>query len=170
MKTQEIIFVVVLTLSLSSAGAYAQEQIPPEKLKELRKFDPADIVPVEREGAPGGREGEVGAERAQPRRSARVSVAATPTPPAATPLKAAQSIRTTPSLTPDGAVVPKQSPAPKTQSLEPAVTQARGPATSINRSTRSTRLSLPFIFFLLSLILLALGGIAVKLKNDLRRL
>jgi hypothetical protein len=78
-------------------------------------------------------------------------------------------LRTTPSPAPKGAVVITQSAAPKTQSSEPTASGAQAPA-AVKRSARSRRLSLPLTFFLLSLILLALGAIAVKLKKDLREL
>jgi hypothetical protein len=187
LRTQEKILVVVLTLLLfSSAGAFAQEQLSPEKKKELRKFDPADIVPEAREGEPKVRgsqvresqvgRGQVGGERTRSRQNAGTAASAAPisaavdptvTIPPAAPAAKAQPLRATPSLAPKGAVVITQSAAPKTQSSEPAA-GVQAPATAVKQPARSHRLSLPFTFFLLSLILLALGAIAVKLKRDLR--
>jgi hypothetical protein len=176
-------------LLLSSAGALAQEQLSPEKKKELRKFDPVDIVPEAREGEPKVREGQVresqvgrgqvGGERTQSRRNPGTAASAGPisaavdpsvTIPPAAPAAKAQPLRTTPSPAPKGAVVITQSAAPKTQSSEPTASSAQAPAAAVKRSARSRRLSLPLTFFLLSLILLALGAIAVKLKKDLREL
>jgi len=189
LRTHETILVVVLTLLLSAAGAFAQEQLSPEKKKELRKFDPADIVPEAREGEPKVREGQVResqvgrgqvvGERTGSRRNARTAASAAPIsaavdstvpiPPAA-PAAKAQPLRAPPSLAPKGGVVFTPPAVMKTQSSESAAPGAQAPATAVNRSARSPRLSLPFTFFMLSLILLALGVIAVKLKRELRRL
>jgi hypothetical protein len=185
LRTQETVLVVVLALLLSSAGAFAQEQLSPEKKKELRKFDPADIVPEAREGEPKVREsqdgrGQVGVEGTRSRRNARTSTLAAPVsaavdstlpaPPEAPAAKAPGALRATPSLAPKGAVVLTQSAAPKTQSSETAASGAPAPATAVNRSARSARLSLPLISFLLGLILLALVAVALKLKKDLSKL
>src|SRR5262249_7984207 len=152
---------------------FAQEQLSPEKKKELRKFDPADIVPEAREGEPRERESQDGRRRTQSRRNAGTSASSAPMsaavdsplppPPAAPAAKAPPSIRTAPSLAPKGAVVltQSQSVVTKTQPSEPAGPGAPAPAAVVNRSARSTRLSLPLIFFLLGLILLALVTVAV---------
>ena len=185
MRAQETVLVVVLTLLLSAAGAFAQEQLSPEKKKELRKFDPADIVPEAREGEPKVREsqdgmGQVRGERKRSRRNAGTPTSAAPisaavdsTVPAAPSAPAAkkpEALRQAPALAPKGAVVQTQSAAPKTQSLEPAALGDPAPATAVNRSARSARLSLPLIFSLLGLILLALVAVVFKLKKDLSKL
>jgi hypothetical protein len=188
LRTQKTILVIVLTLLFSAAGAFAQEQIPPEKMKELRKFDPADIVPEAREGEP--RERQDGRGRTQSKRNAGTSASPAPisaavdstlpNPPAAPAAKSPTASRTAPSpappslappsLAPKGPVVLPQSAVTKTQPSEPAASGAPAPAAAVNRSARSSRLSLPLIFFLLSLTLLALVAVAVKLKKDLRKL
>jgi hypothetical protein len=178
LRTQKTFLAVVLTLLLSAAGAFAQEQIPPEKMKELRKFDPADIVPEAREGEP--RERQDGRGRTQSKRNAGTSASPAPisaavdstlpNPPAAPVAKAPTAPRTAPSLAPKGPVVLTQSAVTKTQPSEPAASSALAPATAVNRSARSSRLSLPLIFFLLSMTLLALVVVTVKLKKDLRKL
>jgi hypothetical protein len=178
LRTQKTILAIVLTLLLSAAGAFAQEQIPPEKMKELRKFDPADIVPEAREGEP--REKEDGRRRTQSKRNAGTSASPAPisaaidstlpNPPAAPVAKAPTAPRTGPSLAPKGAVVLTQSAVTKTQPSEPAASGAPAPAAAENRSASSLRLSLPLIFFLLSLTLLALVVVTVKLKKDLSKL
>lgn len=178
MRTQKTILVIVLTLLLSAAGAFAQEQISPEKMKELRKFDPADIVPEAREGEP--REKEDGRRRAQSKRNAGTSASQAPmsaavdptfpNPTVAPAAKAPTAPRTGPSLAPRGAVVFTQSAVTKTQPSEPAASGAPALPAAENRSARSLRLSLPLIFFLLSLTLLALVVVTVKLKKDLSKL
>ena len=180
LRTQKTILVIVLTLLLSAAGTLAQEQIPPEKMKELRKFDPADIVPVPeaREVEPRGKED--GRRRAQSKRNAGTSASPAPisaaidstlpNPPAAPAAKAPTAPRTGPSLAPKSPVVLTQSAVTKTQPSEPAASSAPAPAAAGNRSARSLRLSLPLIFFLLSLTLLALVVVTVKLKKDLSKL
>ena len=170
-------------LLLSAAGAFAQEQIPPEKMKELRKFDPADIVPEAREGEP--RERQDGKGRTQSKRNAGTSASPAPisaavdstlpNPPAAPAAKAPTAPRTAPSLAPPSLapknpVVLTQSAVTKTQPSEPAASGAPAPAAAVDRSARSSRLSLPLIFFLLSLTLLALVVVTVKLKKDLSKL
>jgi hypothetical protein len=57
-----------------------------------------------------------------------------------------------------------------TKSSEPAAAGVPAPATAVNKSTRSNRLSLPLIFLLLGLILLALVAVTAKLRKDLRKL
>ena len=178
LRTQKTILVIVLTLLLSAAGAFAQEQIPPEKMKEVRKFDPADIVPEAREGEP--RERQDGRGRTQSKRNAGTSASPAPisaavdstlpNPPAAPAAKAPTAPRTGPSVAPKSAVVLTQSAVTKTQPSEPAASGAPAPAAVVNRSARSSRLSLPLVFFLLSLTLLALVVVTVKLKKDLRKL
>ncbi|HEU0176485.1 MAG TPA: hypothetical protein VFV58_19640 [Blastocatellia bacterium] len=188
-RTQETILGIVLTLLLSAAGAFAQEQIPEEKKKELRKFDPADIVPEAREGEPKVRERQVergqvggvrvGAERTQSRRNAGTSASAAPIsaavdstvpiPPAAPTTKAPQSPQAAPSIAPKGAAVITQSAVTKTKSSDPSAPGAQTPATAVNRSARGGRMSLPLIFSLLTLVLLALGAIVVKLKRELQK-
>lgn len=177
LRTQETVLVVVLTLFLSTAGAFAQEQLSPEKKKELRKFDPADIVPEAREGEPKVKENQDGGEKAQSRRNVRTSASSAPisaavdstvpVPPAAPAAKPLPTLRATPSLAPKGAVILTKPAAQKAQSLEPG---APAPATAVNRPARSSKLSLPFIFFLLGMILVALVAVAVKLKKDLSKL
>jgi hypothetical protein len=167
-----------MTLLLSAAGAFAQEQLPPEKMKELRKYDPADIVPEAREGEPGERQD--GRRRTQSKRNAGTSASSTPisaavdstlpNPPAAPAAKAPAAPRTAPSVAPKSAVVITQSAVTKTQQSEPAALSAPAPAAAVNRSARSSRLSLPLIIFLLSLTLLALAVVAVKMKKDLSKL
>jgi hypothetical protein len=178
LRTQKTILVIVLTLLFSAVGAFAQEQIPPEKMKELRKFDPADIVPEAREGEP--RERQDGRGRTQSKRNAGTSASPAPisaavdstlpNPPAAPAAKAPTAPRTAPTLAPKGPVVLTQSAVTKTQPSEPAASGAPAPAAVVNRSVRSSRLSLPLICFLLSLTLLALVGVTVKLKKDLSKL
>jgi hypothetical protein len=168
----------VLTLLLSAAGAFAQERISPEKMKELRKYDPADIVPEAREGEHGERQD--GRGRTQSKRNAGTSASSAPisaavdstlpNPPAAPAAKAPTAPRTGPSLAPKGAAVLTQSAVTKTQPSESAAPSAPAPAAAVNRSDRSLRLSLPLIIFLLSLTLLALFVVAVKLKKDLSKL
>jgi len=178
LRTQKTILGVVLTLLLSAAGAFAQEQLPPEKMKELRKYDPADIVPEAREGEPGERQD--GRRRTQSKRNAGTTASSTPisaavdstlpNPPAAPAAKAPAAPRTAPSLAPKSAVVLTQSAVTKTQQSEPAALSVPAPAAAVNRSARSSRLSLPLIIFLLSLTLLALAVVAVKMKKDLSKL
>ena len=178
LRTQKTILVIVLTLLLSAAGTLAQEQIPPEKMKELRKFDPADIVPEAREVEPSGKED--GRRRAQSKRNAGTSASPAPisaaidstlpNPPAAPAAKAPTAPRTGPSLAPKSPVVLTQSAVTRTQPSEPAASGPPAPAAAENRSARSLRLSLPLIFFLLSLTLLALVVVTVKLKKDLSNL
>jgi len=178
LRTQKTILVIVFTLLLSGPGAFAQEQIPPEKMKQLRKFDPADIVPEAREGE--SREREDGRRRTQSKRNAGTSASPAPisaavdstlpNPPAAPAAKAPTAPRTVPSLEPKGAVVVTQSAVTKTQPSEPAASDGPAPAAAENRSARSLRLSLPVIFFLLSLTLLALVVVTFKLKKDLSKL
>jgi hypothetical protein len=178
-KTQETILIAVLALLLSAAGASAQTQLSREKKEELRKFGPEDIVPETREGEPKERERPVGGQvvgGAQSRRNDGTSAAPAPilategsrsgATSSASTSKAGSSLATSPSLRPESEVVPTQPTTAKKSPQEPE----RVATANIKRSTRSTRLSLPLIFFLLSLILLALGGIAIKLKNDLRGL
>jgi len=66
---QKTILIIVLTLLLSAAGAFAdpQEQLSPENKKALRKFDPADIVPEVRGGVPGesARQGDSGRKKSK---------------------------------------------------------------------------------------------------------
>lgn len=179
MRTQETILVIILTLFLSAAGGVAQEPLSPEKKKELRKFDPGDIVVDTREDEPKARESRVGRGGIQSRRNAGASASGAPVsaavdstlaiPPAAPVAKTPPSLRATPLLAPNGASL-TQPAAPKTQSLKQASPGARAPATNVNRSVRSPRLSLPLIFLLISLILLALVTVAVKLKKDLSKL
>jgi hypothetical protein len=178
LRTQKTILVIVFTLLLSAAGAFAQEQIPPEKMKELRKFDPADIVPEAREGEP--REREDGRRRTQSKRNAGTSASPAPisaaidstlpNPPAVPAAKAPAAPRTGPSLAPKSAVVLTQSAVTKAQPSEPAASGAPAPSAAETRSARSLKLSLPLIFFLLSLTLLALVVVTLKLKKDLSKL
>lgn len=180
MRTQETILVIVLTLLLSVAGGSAQEPLSPEKKKELRKFDPGDIVPEAREGEPKARESQVRRGGTKSRRTPGTSISGAPisaavdstvaVPPAAPGAKAPPSLRSTPLLAPKGASVLTQPAAPKTQSSEQMAPVAPAPATNVNRSVRSARLSLPLIFLLISLILLALVAVAVKLKRELSKL
>lgn len=174
--TQKTILLIVLTPLLSAAGAFAQGQLSPEKQRELRKFDPADIIPEAREGEP--REREDGRRRTQPRRNAGTSASSAPISAAvdstlptlvAPAAKAPPAPRTAPSLAPKGAGVITQSALTKTQPSEPAAPSVRAPAATVNRSARSARLSLPLIFFLLGLTLLAMVVVAVKLKKDLSK-
>jgi hypothetical protein len=180
-RTQKTFLVLVLTL-LPFAAVFAQGQLTPEKQKELRKFDPADIVPEAREGEPkvrdsqGGR-GQAGRGGTQSRRNAGTSTSAAPisasvdpaapAPSAASAAKVPPSIRATPLLAPKGAAVITQSAAPKTQSSGLEASGAPAPASAVNGPAPSSRMSLPFIFFLLGLTLFALIAIAVKLKKDL---
>jgi len=178
LRTQKTILGIVLTLLLSAAGAFAQERLSPEKMKELRKYDPADIVPEAREGELGERQD--GRRRTQSKRnggpsasSAPISAAVDstlPNPPAAPAAKAPTASRTAPSLAPKSAVVLTQSAVTKTQPSESAAPSAPAPAAAVNRSASSSRLSLPLIIFLLSLTLLALVVVAVKMKKDLSKL
>jgi hypothetical protein len=68
-----------------------------------------------------------------------------PTPSAALSVKA-QPLQAAPSLAPNGAFVLTKSAATKIQLLEPPA-GAQAPATDVNRSARSIRLSLSVIFF-----------------------
>jgi hypothetical protein len=181
LRTQKTILGIVLTLLLSAAGAFAQERLSPEKMKELRKYDPADVVPEAREGELGERQD--GRRRTQSKRNAGTSASSAPisaaidstlpNPPAAPAAKAPTASRTAPrtapSLPPKSAVVLTQSAVTKTQPSEPAAS-APAPAAAVNRSARSSRLSLPFIISLLSLTLLALVVVAFKMKKDLSKL
>ena len=177
MRTQKTILGIVLTLLLSAAGAFAQERLSPEKMKELRKYDPADVVPEAREGELGERQD--GRRRTQSKRNAGTSASSAPisaavdstlpNPPAAPAAKAPKATRTAPSLPPKSAVVLTQSAVTKAQPSEPAAS-APAPAAAVNRSARSSRLSLPFIISLLSLTLLALVVVAFKMKKDLSKL
>lgn len=170
---------VVFTLLLSTAGVFAQEQISPDKIRELRKYDPADIVPGVREGEPTQRERQDGRRKTPSKQNAGTSASSAPisaavdsilpNPSAAPAAKAPTSPRTGSSLAPKSAVVVTQSAVTKTQPLEPDASGAPAPAVAVNRSARSARLSLPLIFFLLSLTLLALVAVAVKLKKDLSK-
>src|SRR5262249_53794933 len=104
-------------------------------MKELRKFDPADIVPEAREGEP--RERQDGRGRTQSKRKAGTSASPAPisaavdstlpNPPAAPVVKAPTAPRTGPSLAPKGAVVLTQSAVTKTQPLESAASGAPAP-------------------------------------------
>jgi hypothetical protein len=179
-RTQETFPVVVLTLLLSASGAIAQTQLSPEKKKELRKFDPGDIVPETREDEPGARESKVGRGGTQSRRNARTSATAAPIsaavdstaaiPPTAPAAKAPPSLRATPLIAPRGASASTQSAAIMNQSSEPVPPGAPAPAAHVNRSVRSTRLSLPIISLLISVILVALIAVAIKLKRELSKL
>jgi hypothetical protein len=178
LRTQKTILVIVFTLLLSSAGAFAQEQLSPEKKQELRKFDPADIVPEAREGEPRQGESQDGRRRTQSRRTAGTPASSAPIsaavdstfPPSAAPAaKAPLSQRTAPSLAPKDAGVLTQSAVTKTQQSESAAKGATAPGAAVNKSARSARLSLPLIFFLLSLILFALVAVVIKLKQDLSK-
>jgi len=178
LRTQKTILGIVLTLLLSAAGAFAQERLSPEKMKELRKYDPADVVPEAREGEPGERQD--GRRRTQSKRNAGTSASSAPisaavdstlpNPPAAPVAKAPTAPRTGPPLAPKSAVVLSQSAVTKTQASEPAAPSVPAPAAAVNRSASSSRLSLPLIIFLLSLTLLALVGVAIKMKKDLSKL
>jgi hypothetical protein len=180
LRTQKTILGIILTLLLSVAGAFAQEQISPEKMKELRKYDPADVVPEAREGEPGERQDGRRRTGQQSKRNAGTSASSTPisaavdstlpNPQAAPAAKAPTAPRTGPSLAPKSAVVLSQSAVTKTQASEPAAPSVPAPAAVVNRSASSSRLSLPLIIFLLSLTLLALVGVAVKMKKDLSKL
>jgi hypothetical protein len=177
LRTQKTILGIVLTLLLSAAGAFAQERLSPDKMKELRKYDPADVVPEAREGEPGERQD--GRRRTQSKRNAGTSASSAPisaavdstlpNPPAAPSAKAPTAPRTGPSLPPKSAVVLTQSAVTKTQPSEPAAS-APAPAAAVNRSASSSRLSLPIIISLLSLTLLALVVVAFKMKKDLSKL
>jgi hypothetical protein len=177
LRTQKTILGIGLTLLLSAAGTFAQERLSPEKMKELRKYDPADIVPEAREGEPG--EGQDGRRRAQSKRNAGTSASSAPisaavdstlpNPPAAPVAKAPTAPRTAPSLAPKSAVVLSQSAVTKTQPSEPAAPSVPAPAAAVNRSARSSRMSLPLIISLLSLTLLALVVVAFKMKKDLSK-
>lgn len=176
MSRQTTILVVVLTLLLSAVGAFAQEraqeQLSPERMKELRKFDPVDVEPEIREREPRGRED--GRRRTQSRRTAGSPASSAPLsanvdsvlPTQASPAsKAPVSSRTSPSLTTNGAVVITQSEVTKTRPSEPTA-----PAASVNRSVNSAGAPLTLMFFLIGLILLALVAVAFKLKKDLSKL
>jgi len=178
LRIQKTILGIVLTLLLSAAGAFAQERLSPDKMKELRKYDPADVVPEAREGEPGERQD--GRRRTQSKRNAGTSASSAPisaavdstlpNPPAAPAAKSPTAPRTGPSLQPKSAVVLTQSAVTKTQPSEPAASSVPEPAAAVNRSARSSRLSLPFIISLLSLTLLALVVVAFKMKKDLSKL
>jgi hypothetical protein len=192
LRTQKTILGIVFTILLSNTGAFAQEQLSPEKKKELRKFDPADIVPEAREGEPRGVESQDGRRRTQSRRTAGTPASSAPISaavdstfpiPAAPAAKAPLSPRTAPSLAPKGTGVLTQSavtkiqpsaqgaPAPAAQGAPaPAAQGAPAPAVAVNKSGSSARLSLPLILFLLSLILFALVTVVVRLKKDLSKL
>jgi len=178
LRTQKTILGIVFTLLLSAAGAFAQEQLSPEKKKELRKFDPADIVPEAREGEPREGESQDGRKRTQSRRTAGTPASSAPISaavdstfpiPAAPAAKAPLTPRTAPSIAPKGTGVLTQSAVTKTQPSEPAAQGAPAPAAAENKSASSARLSLPLIFFMLSLILFALVTVVVKLKQDLSK-
>jgi hypothetical protein len=175
LSRQTTILAVVLALLLSAVGTFAQEQaqdqLPPERMKELRKFDPVDIEPGTRESEPRGRED--GRRRTQSRRtvgspasSAPLSAAVDSILPtqAAPASRAPVSSRTSPSAAPNGAVVITQSEVTKTRPSGP-----KAPAASVNRSASSAGLPLPLMFFLIGLISLALVAVAVKLKKDMSK-
>jgi len=165
-----------LTLLLSAVGAFAQEraqeQLSPERMKELRKFDPVDMEPEIREREPRGRED--GRRRTQSRRTAGSPGSSAPLsaavdsvlPTQAGPAsKAPVSSRTSPSQTTNGAGVITQSEVTKTRPSEP-----KAPAASVDGAASSAGLSMTLMFFLIGMILLALVAVAVKLKKDLSKL
>jgi len=179
---------MLITSATGMFAAYAQTQLSPEKKKALRNFDPADMVPEARGGAPEGREGQGDRGRRKSRQNAGPSaplseasgisastdpISAAIVPAAATPptIPVAQSTpspQATPLLTSKAKPAPAQSVAPMAQSSEPAASGPLASAAPATQSGRVTGLSLPVIFLLLGLTLLALVVVAARLKKDLR--
>ena len=183
MRIRKTILFIVLMLLLSAVRAVAadpQIQLTPEKKKALLKFDPVDIVPETRGNDSQG-QGDKGRRRSRQNTSPASApvVPATPTPTATPVVKATPAPRatTTPTPTPMPASQTKPPPTPSpTQSSvamarppEPAAPGAALPGTTVKPSVRARRMSVPIIFMLLGLIMLALVAVAAKLKKDLRR-
>ena len=186
MRIRKTILFIVLILLLSAVRAVAadpQIQLTPEKKKQLLKFDPVDIVPETRGNDSQGRDnqGDKGRRRSRQNTSpASAPVApATPTPTATPVVKATPAPRatTTPTPTPlpPSQTKPPPTPSPTQSSVamarppEPAAPGAASPGATVKPSVRARRMSVPVIFMLLGLIMLALVAVAAKLKKDLRR-
>ncbi|MGH9846134.1 MAG: hypothetical protein ACREEM_46120 [Blastocatellia bacterium] len=168
MRRQETILIIVLTLLLSATGAFAaypQMELPPEKKKALRKFDPADIFPEVR-----------GSEESQDRKKSKQNPgrpgltrsAAPPATPAESGSRPGEGLerrgRTSTALP-----APTQPIIQELQPSEPLLAGSREPAVTFNRSVQATGLPLHFTFMLLGLIFLTLFAVAIKLKKDLRK-
>lgn len=187
-RKQKTILIIVSMLLLSATGAFAaypQVQLSPEKKKALRKFDPVDIVPEMRgsESEARASQGDRGRKKSkQPAGSptltrdasaAPISPAVVPAAPNPTAMPVAQltlAPQATPSLASKAKPDPTQSATAMTQSSEPAAAGPLASATTEKQSVRATGLSLPVIFSLLGLILLALVAVATRIKKDLRAL
>jgi len=187
-RKQKTILIIVLMLLLSATGAFAaspQVQLSPEKKKALRKFDPVDIVPEMRGSEAEARDsqGDRGRKKSkQPAGSptlsrdasaAPISTAVVPAAPRPTATPGAQLSPTpqaTPSLASKAKPDPTQSASATAQSSESTVAGSLASAATGKESVRAAGLSLPVIFSLLGLILLALVAVAARIKKDLRAL
>ncbi len=180
-RKQKTIPVIVLMLLLSATSvfaAYQQIEISPEKKKALRKFDPVDIVPEARGNEPEARESKRDRDRKKSKQNAGPPASAAPisdavvraaSPPATSVAQSTLSPRATPSLASQAKSVTAQSVAAMTQSSEPTVSGPLALATTVKQSVHATGLSLPVIFLLFGLVVLALVAVAARLKKDLRR-
>ncbi|HKQ74977.1 MAG TPA: hypothetical protein VJ810_14880 [Blastocatellia bacterium] len=184
MRIRNTIPFIVLTLLLFTARAVAadpQIQLTPEKKKALLKFDPVDIVPEVRgnDSQGGDNQGDRGRRRSRqntgPAVAGVVPAAPTPTPVA----QATPSPRATATPTPTPAPASQTKPSPTQSPTQSSVAAARqpeqpGPAAVLSTTTakppaHAGRMSLPIIFLLLGVIMVALVAVAAKLKKDLRR-
>jgi len=181
-KIRNTIPFIVLTLLLFAGRAVAadpQIQLTPEKKKALLKFDPVDIVPEVRgnDSQGGDNQGDRGRRRSRqntgPAAAGVVPAAPTPTPTATPAPRATTTPTPTPPPVSQTKPLPTQSP---TQSSVATARQPEQPAPGAVVSTTTAkppahagRMSLPIIFLLLGVIMVALVAVAAKLKKDLRR-
>lgn len=202
MRRREIILIIILTLLLSATqafAAYPQMELPPEKKKALRKFDPADIFPEVR-GSDESRDRKKSRRSTSARNAAPLAESASqpgegpgrgPTPrvssngaagttnraavvpadpgPTRTPAVTRTPPPATSLLASTALPAPTQPVAPEVQPPGSILAGSREPAVAVNRSVQATGLSLNFIFLLLSLIFFALFAVVIKLKKDLRK-
>jgi hypothetical protein len=187
MKTTAPLLPLTLLLLLTAGVVYSQSPLRTEQKKALPKLDPTDIFPVAQERAKTGKKPAPVATpptRSRPAAPAGESAArrSVELEKAPTPALTASEVAITPAVL-TAAPPPVQSAPLPTPTNEPAptVTPSRAPAAPsatptpvaappTSKVAGTTRLSLPVIFALLGVTVLALIVVVVKLKKQLRAL
>jgi hypothetical protein len=188
-----LLMLLTVIFAVHGFTAHSQTPIPTEKRREIHKLDPMDVIPEQRvRPRDRGRRPQAGGSAASGNNAASAGAVAkpsptpSPTPPSTdsatkSPAEAAVYMAQTPSPTPSPTATPSPQNTPSPSStVKPSPTQAvsfntqpaaspgqGGPASATQPPARS-KLSLPIIFTLLGLILVALVVAVVKLKDQLR--
>jgi hypothetical protein len=179
MKKQHYILIPVLMILFCATPAFAaepQRELPPEKKKELRSFDPVDIAPPERSGgASRESEGNRNDRRGRQARD-RSDLAPDPTLAEFGVQSGAASVQPTPAAAAASAVTtesPIQSAPPATGAPPPpapAAATAPGLEETISPPARGSGFPVSITFVIIGLVSITLIVVIMVLIREVRRI